>query len=138
MNVQRPEISIALFLVAITGFAAEPPAPTASTAPAAVPVTPTPKTPAAAATADSASIANAAHSMGYKTRQRDGKTVYCKTDTAVGTSFRSTTCLTEDEVTAAVKRSEGNKDSVEALQRAWLAGAAPKEPYTPPGSMRGQ
>ena len=137
MNIKSPAVSIALLLVAIAGFAAEPPASTSATLPAAVPAAQAPKAPAAASS-DPAAIAKVAHSMGYKTRQRDGKTVYCKTETAVGTSFRSTTCLTEEEVTAAVKRSEGNKDSVEALQRAWLAGAAPKEPYNPPGSMRGQ
>jgi hypothetical protein len=137
MKIHSPAISIALLLVPIASFAAEPPASTTSTVPAAVAVAQTPKAPVAVAS-DSAAIAKAAHSMGYKTRQRDGKTVYCKTDTSVGTSFRSTTCLTEDEVTAAVKRSEGNKDSIEALQRAWLAGAASKEPLTPMGSMHSQ
>ncbi len=53
--------------------------------------------------------------------------MYCKKETKVGTNFQTTTCLTEDQVMATVKRSEGNKDSVEALQRAFLVAAPDKD-----------
>lgn len=130
MKIHRPVLSLALFLVTMASLAAEPPAPTASAAP--------PQAAPAAATPDAAAIAKAAHSLGYKLRHSDGKSVYCKSETKVGTSFPTTTCLTEDQVMATVKRSEGNKDSVEALQRAFLVGAPSKEPFNPAGSMRGQ
>ncbi len=134
MKINTSAIALAMLALSLACLAAEPAAVT-STAAA---VIPPPSAPAAAPTVDSAAIAKAAHSLGYKSRQHDGKTVYCKSETKVGTSFQTTTCLTEDQVMATVKRAEGNKDSVEALQRAFLVGAPSKEPYTPAGSMRGQ
>jgi hypothetical protein len=125
MKILTPAISVALFLVTIPSLAAEPPSPTASAAPAAAPVTQAPKAPAAAASSDPAAIAKAAHSLGYKSRQLNGKTVYCKTEAAAGSRLNSTTCLTEEQVTAAGKRSEENKDSINALQRA----APSNQPY---------
>jgi hypothetical protein len=141
MKVHTPLMAAALLLVAIAGFAAEPaPAPAAGTpgvaapipavaapAPAAAPSKPASTAPAPVSASDSAAIAKAAHSMGYKPHQSDGKTVYCRSETKVGTSFKTTTCLTEDQVMATVKRSEGNKDSVEALQRSFLVTAP--DPY---------
>jgi hypothetical protein len=142
MKIHTPLMAAALFLVPFTGFAAEPaPAPgtaaptRASTAPAPAAAPSTSASPAPVSASDSSAIAKAAHSLGYKSHQQEGKTVYCKKESKVGTSFQTTTCLTEDQVMATVKRSEGNKDSVEALQRAFLVGAPSKEPQL---GMRGQ
>jgi hypothetical protein len=134
MKIHAPIVSFALLVVAVGSFASEPQAPATAAAPAAS----TAASVAAASAPDAGAIAKAAHSLGYKSRQHDGKTIYCRSETKVGTSFQTTTCLTEDQVTATVKRNEGNKDSVEALQRAFLVGAPSKEPFTGPSSMRGQ
>jgi hypothetical protein len=135
MKILTPVMAATLFLATIAGFAAEPPAAPTSGAPAAAPPTQASSAPAPVSATDSAAIAKAAHSLGYKAHQNDGKTVYCKRETKVGTSFQTTTCLTEDQVMATVKRGEGNKDSIEALQRAFLVGAPSKEPQL---GMRGQ
>ncbi len=147
MKFHTPAISLVLMMISSAAFAADPPAPAAPAAPvapaapataAASPATPAPQAAGAPGPIDSQSIAKAAHSLGYKTRQHEGKTYYCKSETKVGTSFQTTTCLTEDQVMATVKRAEGNRDSVEALQRAFLVGAPSKEPFNAAGSMRGQ
>jgi hypothetical protein len=135
MKIHTRVMTAALFLVTVAGFAAEPPPAPAAGAPVATPATQSPAAPAPVSASDSAAIAKAANSLGYKAHQHDGKTVYCKRETKVGTSFQTTTCLTEDQVMATVKRSEGNKDSIEALQRAFLVGAPSKEPQM---GMRGQ
>jgi hypothetical protein len=156
MKVHTPLMAAALLLAAIAGFAAEPaPAPSASapstaapipastaTTPTAVPsASPSPSpsastAPAPVSASDSSAIAKAAHSLGYKSHQQEGKTVYCKKESKVGTNFQTTTCLTEDQVMATVKRSEGNRDSIEALQRAFLA-SAPDKFATDAGGLPG-
>ena len=128
MKINTPAISVALCLVTIASLASEPSAPTPSAAPAALPVTQAPKAPAAADSSDPAAIAKTAHSLGYKARQLNGKTVYCKTEAGAGSRLNSTTCLSEDQVTAAAKRSDGNKDNIEALKRGISAGAPSMAP----------
>jgi hypothetical protein len=125
MKNHRPVISLSLLLVTFAGLAAEPAAPPASQATAA-PKTPAPTAPTAAANSDQEAIAKAAHSLGYKAKQHEGKTFYCKSETKVGTNLPSTSCLSEDQVMATVKRSEGNRDTIEDLQRAFLAAAPDK------------
>ena len=135
MKIHVAVFAVALPLVPIAALTAEPPVTSIAATPATARPAPAPAALAPpAATADPA-ISKAAHSMGYKVRQHDGKAVYCKSETKVGTNFPSTTCLSEDQVLATVKRSEGNKDSVEALQRAFRAAAPPMEPQM---GMRGQ
>lgn len=146
MTIHGPLFAVAVLLLPIAAVTAEPPATTtaattatapAASAPAAAtsPATPPAAAAAAPAAAPDPAISKVAHSLGYKARQHDGKTVYCKSETKVGTSFPSTTCLSEEQVVATVKRAEGNRDSVEALQRAFLVGAPSKEPQM---GMRGQ
>ncbi len=136
MKIHAPVAACTLFLISIGGFAAEPPAPASPAAPS-LPAAIAPGS-APAPTVDAKAIASAAHSLGYKARQHEGKTIYCKSESKVGTSFQTTTCLSEDQVMATVKRAEGNRDSVEALQRAFLVGAPSKEPFVPAGNTRGQ
>jgi len=122
MHMHTPAMAAALFLLPICAVAADPPAPAPATASSTAPST------ATAAAPDAAAIARAAHLLGFKVHQHDGKSVYCKSETKEGATFPSITCLSEDQVMAAVKRSGGNKDSVEALQRAFMVGAPPPEP----------
>lgn len=136
MNIRTSVISLSVLLAAVTCLAGEPPAPAPTAAPAAAPAKPASTAPAPVSASDSAAIAKAAHSLGYKAHEHDGKTLYCKQESKVGTNFQTTTCLTEDQVMATVKRSQGNMDSIEALQRAFLAGAPSKEPTM--GGPRGQ
>src|SRR5476649_481753 len=118
MKVQSAAISLALFLVTSAGMAADPPSPTASAnavtaaAAAAAPIGPT-----VVPTTDAAATAKAAHALGLVQRQRKGKTVYCKSDAALGTRFASMTCYTPEEVSAVQLRNIGNSESVAAMQR---------------------
>ena len=130
-----PAISLAPLLIAAAAFGAEPTAPAPKAAPAVAVGTPVPTAPTST---DKEAIAKAAHTLGYKTHQQAGQTVYCKSESKVGTNFQTTTCLTEEQVMGAVKRSQGNMDSIEALQRAFLVGAPSREPSTPIGAARGQ
>jgi hypothetical protein len=127
-------ISLAPLLIAAAAFGTEPTAPPKA-APAAAVGTPVPTAPTSI---DKEKIANAAHALGYKTHTQEGKTVYCRSENKVGSNLPTTTCLTEEQVMGAMKRSEGNMDSIEAMQRAWLVGAPSKEPSIPIGAARGQ
>lgn len=130
MTIQNPAMALALFLVTTAALAAEPTSSTTAPplqAPAAplgvqVPASPTAKqAPAAAAAPASAdATAKAAHALGYTPRQRSGKTVYCKAEAEIGSHLSSTKCYTPDEMTAVVKRSIDNQDSVAKMQRTEL------------------
>jgi len=53
--------------------------------------------------------------QGYKIRNENGQTLYCRKDLKTGTRVRSTLqCLTEDELLA---EQRGAKDFVETIQR---------------------
>ena len=71
----------------------------------------------AKATAEAEATAKMAASLGYVPRKRAGVIVYCRTEPQIGSHFETTTCITAEQVTSAAKRSEGNRDSVEAMQR---------------------
>jgi len=90
-------------------------APAASPAPPAAAVPPS-----ADAAAAAAATAKSAHDLGYSPRVRDGKTVYCRKETKVGTRFESTTCVTPEQVSALVIRARGNREGVVDLQRGAL------------------
>jgi len=129
MNTRAPAVTLSLYLLTLAVSAAEPqalPSPSTATAPlSAAPTSagPTAAAPAAAAAPkadDPAALAKAAATQGYKPRQRDGKTVYCRKESKVGTRFESTTCITQEQVAAVVKRGEGNRDSVEELQHRFM------------------
>jgi hypothetical protein len=94
----------------------------AAKAPAANPAPPatTAAPPAPDAAAAAAATAKSAHELGYSQRVRDGKTVYCRKETKVGTRFESTTCVTPEQISALVLRAQGNKESVVDIQRGAL------------------
>ncbi len=87
-------------------------APGAGPAPPAAVVAPSPDAAAAAE-----ATARSAHALGYSPRVRDGKTVYCRKESKVGTRLESTTCVTAEQVSALVIRAQGNRESVVDLQR---------------------
>ncbi len=116
MKLKNLGLYLALLFASGAAPAADPPAPASTARPA-----PPQSAPPAAAHMDSAAIAKAASEVGYKPRQQDGKTVYCRKASAVGTRFESTTCLTEEQVAGAVQRSNGNKETLDTLRRAELA-----------------
>ena len=69
------------------------------------------------AAVEAAAIAKSAHNLGYSPRVRDGKTVYCRKESKVGTRLELTTCVTPEQVSALVIRAQGNRESVVDLQR---------------------
>jgi len=89
----------------------------ATSPPAATQSAPASAAATAAASAEAEATAKAAASLGYVPRKRNGVIVYCRTETQIGSHFETTTCITAEQVTSAAKRSEGNRDSVESMQR---------------------
>ncbi len=51
-----------------------------------------------------------ARSSGYKTRQKNGETVYCREETPVGTHFPLTNCLTEEQTLTAMRNAIQTQD----------------------------
>jgi esterase/lipase superfamily enzyme len=116
-------------LSAVAGCASAPTAPqppvasvaapraTATSPSAATQSTPASAPASVAAAAEAEATAKMAASLGYVPRKRSGVIVYCRTEPQIGSHFETTTCITAEQVTSAAKRSEGNRDSVEAMQR---------------------
>lgn len=132
MKIHKSTISVALFLVTTASLASDPPAPAAAAspqapvaatpaqAPAAATTSAAPIGPKVAATTDAAATAKAAHALGYSPKQRNGKTVYCKPEAALGTRLQSMSCYSEEEITAVVRRSIENQDSLARIQKTEL------------------
>ena len=106
-------LTVQVALLMLFGCAARPPAP----APQNVMTTAT-STPAAAASAKSASANSSADNAnpavnqtlvqrGYQPRRLNGQLTYCRSEVLTGTHFRSTVCLTPDQISAA----DGNTKS---------------------------
>ncbi len=136
MNNHAPVIVAALCLLDVTAMAAEPAAPsTLSKAPAATaatsPAVSSAPATSAAVVSDDATLAKQAASVGYKARQQGGKTVYCRKAPEVGTRLETTTCISKEQVSAVLARSQGNKDSIDGMQRAFRNEPPPIEPNGP-------
>jgi hypothetical protein len=104
------DITMRMFLVAASAVI---------TACAYNPKTPTPTQSAAAAKSEQneelIAAVEKAIEQGYKIRNENGQTLYCRKDLKTGTRVRSTLqCLTEDELLA---EQRGAKDFVESIQR---------------------
>ena len=100
--------------VVLAGCASQPsstPATSASTAALAAPAAET----TAAVTAPAASAAPAktastkSYGGGYKKRQKDGVTVYCKKIAKIGSRFEEETCLTEAEMEQMAQQAESDR-----------------------------
>jgi hypothetical protein len=124
----RVLLAVQVTLLMLFGCVAKPPAPAPNnTAPAATP-TPAATTPAPAATtpARSAGANSSADNVnpavnqilvkrGYQPRQLNGQLKYCRSQVLTGTHFRSTVCLTPDQISA----TDGNtKSDLNQLDRA--------------------
>jgi len=127
------ELAKALWAVQVTllmllGCVARPPAPAPAPAPYNVLTTanstPAATTPARSASGDSSTgTANPAVNQtlvkrGYQPRQLNGQLKYCRSQVLTGTHFRSTVCLTQDEISA----TDGNtKSDLNIMDRAGRA-----------------
>jgi hypothetical protein len=114
-------VAVQVTLLMLLGCAARPPAPAPHNA-----VTTADSTPASSATARSASANSSTGSAnpavdqtlvkrGYQPRQLNGQLKYCRSQVLTGTHFRSTVCLTPEEIGA----TDGNtKSDLNQLDRA--------------------
>jgi len=117
----RPIILMTM-LAALTACATQPQeATTVSTSPA---------SPAAAATAAPATAGDAAASetefrapAGYDTKTRGGKTVYCRSQTPVGTRFPTEYCFTQADLERMERNKRSMQDDVEQRTRMCSSGA---------------
>ena len=117
MKICLPVITVVSMASAITGCASAPPAATTKASPAAAAAAPAPKATAVPMTAEDTATLNAARGLGYVPRNHNGTIVYCRSESQIGTRMQSTTCISEEQVAAAVQRSVGNRASVEAMQK---------------------
>jgi PBP1b-binding outer membrane lipoprotein LpoB len=94
----------------VAGCASQPAAPT--TASTATPVTAKPAAAApAATTAAQGSTSTPAKYPGYKAKQRNGTTVYCKKVAKLGTRFEEETCMTDAEMKTLMQQAESDRDA---------------------------
>jgi hypothetical protein len=115
----------------IQALAAEPPGPTSSSvqpattaiaAPAATAASSSSPAKTTAATTTAASPPKEAldaaekklRSQGYKPEVHNGKTIYCRRETQLGSHFESKTCSTPDQI---LRAQQDSKDAVDQMQR---------------------
>ena len=117
----RALLAVQVTLLMLFGCVAKPQAPATSNAVTTANPTPAANTPARSAGANSsAGNANPAVNQtllkrGYQPRQFNGQLKYCRSEVLTGTHFRSTVCLTPDEIGA----TDGNtKSDLNQLDRA--------------------
>ena len=116
MNTYLPAIMVVSMASAVTGCASASSDPATKASPA-VAAAPAPKATAVPMTAEDTATLNAARGLGYVPRNHNGTIVYCRSESQIGTRMQSTTCISEEQVAAAVQRSVGNRASVEAMQK---------------------
>jgi hypothetical protein len=121
-------LAVQVILLMLFGCVAKPQAPApknavtaANPTPAATDPTPAATTPATSASANSPTdnanpaVIQALVKRGYQPRRLNGQLKYCRSQVLTGTHFRSTVCLTPDEISAA----DGNtKSDLKQLDRA--------------------
>jgi hypothetical protein len=109
----RALLALQVTLLVSFGCAARPPSPTPSNAATTANSTPAATAPAKSTGANS-STSNASLAVnqtlvqrGYQPRQFNGQVKYCRSQVLTGTHFRSTVCLTSEEISA----TDGNTKS---------------------------
>jgi hypothetical protein len=114
-------LAVQVALLMLFGCVARPPAPAPSNAGTTANSTPAANTPAKSASANSSpgnaniAVNQALVKRGYEPRQLNGQLKYCRSQVLTGTHFRSTVCLTPDEISA----TDGNtKSDLNQLDRA--------------------
>ena len=130
MNLARHAIGVVAVMSALAGCAATPAPHSAPTTATAAAVSQTPAAQALPATngdvspaaQDAAATIKAARALGYKPRQLNGATtIYCRTETSLGTHIGHSSCLTQEQLAAAVQHTIGAQGDLEKLQRISLA-----------------
>jgi hypothetical protein len=116
--------AVQVTLLMLFGCVARPPAPTPSNAVSTANPTPAATAPARPATAKSPTdnatpaVNQTLVKRGYQPRRLNGQLKYCRSQVLTGTHFRSTVCLTPDEISA----TDGNtKSDLNQLDRAGRA-----------------
>jgi len=117
----KARLAVHVTLLMLFGCAAKPPAPAPNNAMSAANPTPAATAPARSASAN-ASTGNANPAVdqtlvqrGYQPRRFNGQLKYCRSQVLTGTHFRSTVCLTPEEISA----TDGNtKSDLNQLDRA--------------------
>lgn len=130
MNLAPRAIGVVAVMGALAGCAATPAPHSATTTATAAPVSHTPvaqdlpatKADGLPAAQDAAATIKAARALGYKPRQLNGATtIYCRSETSLGTHIEHSSCLTQEQLAAAVQHTIGAQGDLEKLQRASLA-----------------
>jgi hypothetical protein len=106
-------LAVHVMLLMLFGCVAKPQAPAPKNAVTAANPAPAATTPEASASANSSTnnanpaVNQALVKRGYQPRRLNGQLKYCRSQVLTGTHFRSTVCLTPDEISAA----DGNTKS---------------------------
>ena len=69
------------------------------------------------AAAAAAATAKSAQALGYSPKMLNGKPMYCRKESKVGTRFESFNCVTPEQVSQLALRGQNNRESVGDLQR---------------------
>jgi hypothetical protein len=109
-------IAATLVTLFVAGCASSPATPTGSlAAPAAAPAPITASKPATASTAKP-SATTASKYPGYKTKQKNGQTFYCKKLAQIGSRFEDETCLTEAEMKTLMEQADSDRSMLRRSQ----------------------
>jgi hypothetical protein len=109
-------IAATLVTLFVAGCASSPstPATGTGTSAAAAPAAATASKPAAATASKSATVAN--KYPGYKMKQKNGQTFYCKKLAQIGSRFEDETCLTEAEMKSLMEQADSDKGMLRRSQ----------------------
>jgi hypothetical protein len=104
-------VAATLVTLFVAGCASSPstPATGAASAPVAAPAATGSKSTATAASTSKPTGTTASKYPGYKVKQRDGQTVYCKKLAQIGSRFEDETCLTETEMKTIMEQADSDK-----------------------------
>jgi hypothetical protein len=73
---------------------------------------PAPPPTAAAQAAARAALLKKGRMLGYHPVERNGQTVYCHNEAPLGSRFEKTSCLSEDDLAAAMQRRDAMQDDM--------------------------
>ena len=66
---------------------------------------------------DPSAVREAARTLGYQARKRNGATMYCRNEAVIGSRFRKDICIAEDRIADVVQRAINDQHMVESIQR---------------------
>ena len=85
--------------------------------PAGAAIAPSAPVPVAIDLNDPAAAKDAARTLGYQARKRNGATMYCRNEAVIGSRFRKEICIAEDRIADIVQRAINDQHMVESIQR---------------------